>query len=247
MIIVIAAMGIFYLPSLLIFGKFVGALVYSVLLFLLTPFLVSYQVELFENFRRVKPDAAGAAEKNDGAFIKVAMAAGAVGALLLIILFCVAIALAPTVFVRLRAMNVDGNFGGSPYGYEYPGQQNGAPYGGQAGSAGMGANASGTLMLAPASGPVGTLVTISDPMGSFTGTNTIMMNGLVAANATPASDGTLSFQVPSSLRPNCSPGKACPQFILQVSPNSYDVTVNGPQGTVDAGVFEVVGGSTGAY
>jgi hypothetical protein len=97
----------------------------------------------------------------------------------------------------------------------------------------------GQMQLSPDSGPIGTSVTISGPV-IFDGTNTIFMNGFVAAKeVAPDSDGNLTFTIPENLAPDCQTGQACPQFLMKPSPNAYDISVRGLDGMVSAGIFTV--------
>lgn len=96
--------------------------------------------------------------------------------------------------------------------------------------------------LSPATGPVGTVVTISG--SGFGSDNTIEMNGLIGGNmqdiASP--DGqTLTFTVPANLGPNCTPGQACPQFLVLVAPNTYEISVITNNVAQNIGTFTVTG------
>lgn len=83
----------------------------------------------------------------------------------------------------------------------------------------------GTGTLVPQSGPVGTLVTLHGSGFAATG-NMIEMDNLVAAKNISSADGqTLSFGIPSVLVPYCGPNQACAQFILLVTPRTYQVSV----------------------
>ena len=86
-----AAMLILFAPATLIFGPIGGGRVYGIILLVFTPFAVAYQYEIYENFRRLKPDASAAAVKADPAFLKVATVVGIVGAAMLAILLVVGI------------------------------------------------------------------------------------------------------------------------------------------------------------
>jgi hypothetical protein len=88
----------------------------------------------------------------------------------------------------------------------------------------------------------GTQVTMTGSGFTPTG-NTILFGSLVAAsNVSANSSGTqLTFVVPESLAPNCSPNEACPQFLVVLSPNTYMVSVQNANGTSNTTPFTVTG------
>jgi hypothetical protein len=79
-------------PFMLLLGKVGGSIFYGAFILFITPFAVAYQYEIFNNFRRLKPDVAERATKSDSSFVKVAMVVGIVGAVLIAILIVAAIA-----------------------------------------------------------------------------------------------------------------------------------------------------------
>jgi hypothetical protein len=97
-----------------------------------------------------------------------------------------------------------------------------------------------TSSLNPQNGPVGTMVTVHG--NGFGVSNTVEMNGLVAAslkNVASPDGTTLRFTVPSTLEPNCDPGRMCAQFLLEVTPNAYAVSVITNGTTQKIGTFTV--------
>jgi hypothetical protein len=91
----IAAILVIYLPVQLIFGGIVGILAYGIILLLLTPFSVVYSYEIFDNLRRMKPDAAAAAAKAETGFLKVCMVFGVIGFVGILLAIFAAIAFSP--------------------------------------------------------------------------------------------------------------------------------------------------------
>jgi hypothetical protein len=220
-----AAMAILFAPATLLLGPIGGGIMYGAILLVFVPFSVAYQYEIYENLRRLKPDASQAAAKADPAFLKVATVVGIVGAAVLFVGLIAAAIFLPADFANWKTMQ-PGNYG-------YP-------------------SATGTSTLpdegygqiSPTSGPVGTMVTISgiDP-SSLAAANTILMNNLVAArDVAPATGGSLTFTVPASLAPDCDPSGPCPQFLMHVASGvGYNVAVENASGTFPVGLFTVTG------
>lgn len=112
----------------------------------------------------------------------------------------------------------------------------------------------------PSSGAVGTTVTLTG--FGFTNSNTVLMDGNVAASNVPITSSiaiscttnpschgginqSITFTVPSALAPYCAPGYACPQYMRLLTPGSYQITVLNSNGTSNALTFTVTSGSTG--
>lgn len=220
---------VIFLPVKLLLGDVAGAVAYGILLLFITPFFGAYQFELFDNFRRLKPEVAKETTKPENGFLKVAMVLGIIAIVAAIILFFVAVVfLGAALF---RGMNPN------DYGH-YPYTINGGT----------------AVVIDPSSGPVGTQVTITLPENDayqLNATDTILMNGYAAERSVPlTADATLTFTVPSSMGPDCAADQACPQVLLQVAPAVYTVQVANRDGTsrllIDAGTFTVTT-STGAH
>jgi peptidoglycan hydrolase-like protein with peptidoglycan-binding domain len=116
--------------------------------------------------------------------------------------------------------------------------------------------------VSPTSGVVGSTVTITG--SGFTSSNTVLMDGNVAAQnvgvsssyaipvacsplASSCSGGarqTLTFTVPSALAPYCAPGMACPQYMRLTTPGTYSISVLNSNGTSNTVTFTVTSGST---
>ena len=113
----------------------------------------------------------------------------------------------------------------------------------------------------PTSGVVGTTVTLTG--SGFTNSNTVLMDGNVAASnvsatsfATPVAcnpfaasctggaQQTVTFTIPSALAPYCTPGFACPQYMRLLTPAQYQITVLNSNGTSNAITFTVTSGTT---
>ena len=112
----------------------------------------------------------------------------------------------------------------------------------------------------PSTGAVGTQVALTG--FGFTSSNTILMDGSVAATNVPISSSiaiacttnpschgginqTLTFTIPSALAPYCASGMACAQYMRLVTPGQYNITVLNSNGTSNALSFTVTSGSTG--
>lgn len=111
----------------------------------------------------------------------------------------------------------------------------------------------------PTAGPVGTTVTLTGY--GFSNSNTVLMNGSVAATNVPITSSiaiacttnpnchggiqqTITFKVPSALAPYCAQGFACAQYMMEVMPGQYTVTVLNAYGTSNAVTFTVTSGGT---
>jgi hypothetical protein len=98
-----------------------------------------------------------------------------------------------------------------------------------------------TATLTPKTGGVGTAVTIHGSGFASTG-NMVTMNGLVngSLDNLPSADGnTIKFTIPSNLGPNCNPDQACPQYLIVVTNNTYNIAVISNGVTQNIGVFIV--------
>lgn len=111
----------------------------------------------------------------------------------------------------------------------------------------------------PTAGVVGTTVTLTG--FGFTNSNTVLMDGSVAASNVPISSSiaiacttnptchgginqSIVFTIPSSLSPNCPVGSMCPMYMRLVTPASYQITVLNSNGTSNAITFTVTSGGT---
>ena len=82
--------------------------------------------------------------------------------------------------------------------------------------------------LAPTSATVGTQVTIIGT--NFGSTDTVLMNGYVAASGVSSNGTSITFTVPQGFAPNCTPAStgayaACPQYVLKTMSATYSVSV----------------------
>jgi peptidoglycan hydrolase-like protein with peptidoglycan-binding domain len=110
----------------------------------------------------------------------------------------------------------------------------------------------------PTSGATGSTINITG--FGFTGSNTILFNGNVAAQNIPITSSiaiacttssschgginqTITTSVPTALSPNCPAGSACPMYALLVTPGQYSVTVQNTNGTSNAIPFTVTANS----
>lgn len=111
----------------------------------------------------------------------------------------------------------------------------------------------------PSAGVVGSTVTLSGY--GFTGANTVLMDGSVAASNVPISSAaaidcklnsgcqsgvtqTLTFTIPTALAPYCAPGFACAQYMRMVTPGTYKLSVMNSNGTSNTVSFTVTDQST---
>ena len=119
-------------------------------------------------------------------------------------------------------------------------------------------NAANLYYLNPTSGAVGTTVSITG--FGFTNSNTVLMDGNVAAQNVPITSSiaiacttnptchgginqTITFTIPSALAPYCAPGTACPMYMRLVTPATYAITVQNSNGTSNTLYFTVTGTS----
>lgn len=117
-------------------------------------------------------------------------------------------------------------------------------------------NASNLYSINPTSGQVGASVSITG--FGFTNSNTVLMDGLVAAQNVPITSSiaiacttnptchgginqTITFTVPSALAPYCAPGQMCAQYMRQVMPGTYNITVLNANGASNTLYFTVTG------
>ena len=92
----------------------------------------------------------------------------------------------------------------------------------------------------------------------FTSSNTVLLDGNVAAQNVPISSSiaiacttspschgginqTLTITVPTSLAPNCTPGMMCAQYMRLVTPGTYTVTVQNSNGTSNPVTLTITG------
>ena len=98
--------------------------------------------------------------------------------------------------------------------------------------------------LIPTSGPVGTRVTVTGSGFTPTGDMVNFSSGTLTNISSSANNTTVTFSVPESVGPSCPPGKACPMFMLVVTPGTYSVSVtNGNGATSNTLPFTVTSGS----
>lgn len=118
------------------------------------------------------------------------------------------------------------------------------------------------ISLQPTSGAIGTQVTIGG--SGFTGDNTILLNGAVAAKNVAAQPAifhcpmipagsttttcgnyaqTLTFRVPDSMGPYCPAGQFCALYLLRVAPGAYALSVRNENGTSATSTFTVASSS----
>ncbi len=121
------------------------------------------------------------------------------------------------------------------------------------------ANGLALYSIAPTSGAVGTMVTITG--AGFTSSNTVLMDGNVAASNVPVTSNfaipvacvpntvctggarqTLTFTIPGALAPYCAAGQMCAQYMRDVTPGTYAVTVLNSNGTSNTINLTVTGG-----
>lgn len=122
-----------------------------------------------------------------------------------------------------------------------------------------GTNPISLYSLSPSAGVVGTTVSVTGY--GFTNSNTVLMNGSVAARNVPISSSiaiacttdpsckggirqTLIFTIPDSLSPNCPVGSMCPMYMRLITPGTYTITVNNENGTSRGMTFVVTESAT---
>jgi len=90
--------------------------------------------------------------------------------------------------------------------------------------------------ISPNSGYVGQQVTIYG--SNFASSNRINFGNGALQNV--YSNGSIiSFTVPSSVGPYCAPGTACPQYLISITPGTYNVSVMNSNGTSNIVPFTV--------
>lgn len=109
----------------------------------------------------------------------------------------------------------------------------------------------------PTSGPTGTLVSLTG--FGFTNSNTVLIDGMVAARNVPVASSiavacttnpscrggirqTLTFTVPEYLSPNCPSGSMCPLYVRQLQPGRYPLTITNSNGASNTVYFTVTSG-----
>ena len=92
-----ALMLVICLPCLLLLGKIAGWFAYGIVFLFVGPFLICYLYEIFNNLRRLKPNAAEDAAKAKHEFLTVSMVIGIIGIIVSIVLFIGAIVFLPTI------------------------------------------------------------------------------------------------------------------------------------------------------
>jgi hypothetical protein len=84
-----AAMLVIYLPAALIFGKIFGALIYAVLLLLLTPFSFAYLYQIYKNLTALKPEVHASQAAAGKTFLTVSAVVGVIAPIVFTILLIV--------------------------------------------------------------------------------------------------------------------------------------------------------------
>ena len=103
-------------------------------------------------------------------------------------------------------------------------------------------NGSGTptvTYLTPNSGYVGNQVTIYGTNFSTSGNNVILFGSGALQNVF-SNGSSITFTVPSSVGPYCQPGYACAQYLQQITPGTYNVSVLDQWGTSNQVPFTVL-------
>lgn len=112
--------------------------------------------------------------------------------------------------------------------------------------------------ISPSQAAVGQTVNVTG--FGMTNSNTILLDGMVAATNIPINSSiavacttdpscrggirqTLLFTVPQYLSPNCPAGSMCPMYVRQLTPGTYQLTVQNQSGTSNATSFTVTGAS----
>jgi hypothetical protein len=91
--------------------------------------------------------------------------------------------------------------------------------------------------LSPNSAYVGAQVTI---YGSNFASNDTIMFGSGAISSVTSNGSSITFTVPSYVGPYCAPGNACPQYVISITPGTYNVSVMTGNGTSNAVSFTVL-------
>jgi len=112
--------------------------------------------------------------------------------------------------------------------------------------------------ISPSQAAVGQTVNVTG--FGMTNSNTILLDGMVAATNVPINSSiavacttdpscrggirqTLLFTVPQYLSPNCPAGSMCPMYMRQLTPGTYQLTVQNQNGTSNAMSFTVTSAS----
>lgn len=96
--------------------------------------------------------------------------------------------------------------------------------------------------ISPTSGAVGATIFLTG--SGFTDSNTILFDSNVAARdvhiaSTQGGKQMLFFTVPSSIGPDCQTGQACPQYLREVTPGTYQLSVENTNGKSNELQFNV--------
>jgi hypothetical protein len=105
-LVICALMFVAYLPFALLLGKAAALIVYGIILLCVVPFAMCYTYEIFDNFRRLKPNAGENAAKSRHEFLTVAMVFGIIGIIAGIILFFAALAFFPALILMDARYNL---------------------------------------------------------------------------------------------------------------------------------------------
>jgi hypothetical protein len=91
--------------------------------------------------------------------------------------------------------------------------------------------------VSPNSAYVGNQVTIYG--SNFASSDTIMFGSGAISNVT-SNGSSITFTVPSYVGPYCAPGNACPQYVVSITPGTYNLSVMDSYGTSNAVSFTVL-------
>ncbi len=227
-----ALMLVVYLPICFLRDRLRDGWSTGLILVFLGSFSCCYLYEIFDNFRRLKPNAAEEAAKAKRTFLTVSMVIGIVGAIAGIVLIVAISVLFPILLREWKAADCA----------YYPSVTGTSTVPGEA-----------QFRMFPMSGSIGTAVTLSN-FSERDEADTVLMNGDVAARDifVSASD-TLTFTIPVSLSPDYRPDqdRICPKLALPVVPGEYKVDVMSGNGVTTApvtlgtgGIFTVTGNAT---
>ena len=75
---------------------------------------------------------------------------------------------------------------------------------------------------------------------NFASTDTIDFGNGAIQNVYSQNGTSLTFTVPSSVGPYCAPGTACPQYLISITPGTYNVSVMDQNGTSNEIPFTVL-------
>ncbi len=92
--------------------------------------------------------------------------------------------------------------------------------------------------LSPNSGYIGQQVTVYG--SNFASSETINFGTGAIQNFYSQNGTSLPFTVPSSVGRDCAPGTACPQYLISITPGTYNVSVMDQNGTSNAIPFTVL-------